>query len=353
MAAAMELTGNPSSVHRFGRLARRLVEDARAQVATLAGVSPASVVFTSGGTEANGLALIGSGGRRALVSAVEHDSVRIVATRMPAMNEIPVDADGLVDLSALAALLVRSGGEAIVSVMLANNETGILFPVAEIASIVKEHSNALVHVDGVNAVGKIAIDLKDTAIDLLSISAHKFYGPKGIGALYIREGINMPSALIGGGQEQGRRAGTEAVHQLAGIGAAAEFVSDLAPMETVRALRDRLESGILNSISNATLNGTNDPAIRLPNTASISFANTNGEMILARLDAFGICVSTGSACNAADHSASPVLQAMNIPYAAAMGSIRFSLGRFNTDAEVDRVLNILPGIINELNALNG
>ena len=352
--------GNPSSAYSLAQDARRAVERARESVASLLGAhSPNEIVFTSCGTESDNWAIRGALQLRQMNSVVttrvEHDAVRKLCLdlgkRGTNVTWLDVDSDGRLDLDHLRAAVTAD--TAVVSVMLANNETGILFPVAEIASIVKEHSNALVHVDGVNAVGKIPVDLKDTAIDLFSISAHKFYGPKGIGALYIREGVNLPSALIGGGQEQGRRAGTEAVHQLAGIGAAAEFVSDLAAMETVRALRDRLESGILNSISNAILNGTSDPAVRLPNTSSISFANTNGEMILARLDALGICVSTGSACNSADHSASPVLQAMNIPYATAMGSIRFSLGRFNTDAEVDRVLNVLPGIINELNALNG
>ena len=352
--------GNPSSAYSLAQDARRAVERARESVASLLGAhSPNEIVFTSCGTESDNWAIRGALQLRQMNSVVttrvEHDAVRKLCLdlgkRGTNVTWLDVDSDGRLDLDHLRAAVTAD--TAVVSVMLANNETGILFPVAEIASIVKEHSNALVHVDGVNAVGKIPVDLKNTAIDLFSISAHKFYGPKGIGALYIREGVNLPSALIGGGQEQGRRAGTEAVHQLAGIGAAAEFVSDLAAMETVRALRDRLESGILNSISNAILNGTSDPAVRLPNTSSISFANTNGEMILARLDALGICVSTGSACNSADHSASPVLQAMNIPYATAMGSIRFSLGRFNTDAEVDRVLNVLPGIINELNALNG
>ena len=351
--------GNPSSAYSLAQDACQAVEGARESVASLLGAhSPNEIVFTSCGTESDNWAIRGALQLRQMNSVVttrvEHDAVRKLCLdlgkRGTNVTWLDVDSDGRLDLDHLRAAVTAD--TAVVSVMLANNETGILFPVAEIASIVKEHSNALVHVDGVNAVGKIPVDLKNTAIDLFSISAHKFYGPKGIGALYIREGVNLPSALIGGGQEQGRRAGTEAVHQLAGIGAAAEFVSDLAAMETVRALRDRLESGILNSISNAILNGTSDPAVRLPNTSSISFANTNGEMILARLDALGICVSTGSACNSADHSASPVLQAMNIPYATAMGSIRFSLGRFNTDAEVDRVLNVLPGIINELNALN-
>jgi cysteine desulfurase len=234
--------------------------------------------------------------------------------------------------------------------MLANNETGVLFPVDEIGRIVKENSDALFHVDGVNAVGKLPVDLKATEIDLFSLSAHKFHGPKGVGALYIRRGVELPPRFVGGGQENGRRAGTEAVHQIAGLGAAADLAADLSQMSRVREMRDLLEAGILSSIPDAYLNGTNDPNLRLPNTSNISFENTNGEMILAKLDSLGVCVSTGSACNSQDHTASPVLQAMDIPYSKAMGSIRFSLGRFNTSEEVEFVLKNLPGIVSETRA---
>jgi cysteine desulfurase len=232
--------------------------------------------------------------------------------------------------------------------MLANNETGILFPVEEVAAIVKEKSNALFHVDGVNAVGKIKIDLSSGLIDMFSISAHKFHGPKGIGALYIRNGVQIPSVSIGGGQESGRRAGTEAVHQIAGIGAAAELVRELSTMENVRTLRDKLENAILSSIPTASLNGTNDPKRRLPNTSNISFENLNGEALLAKLDDAGICVSTGSACNAGDHTPSAVLQAMDIPYSKAMGSIRFSLGRFNTEDEIEVVISVVQDVTRSL-----
>jgi cysteine desulfurase len=223
--------------------------------------------------------------------------------------------------------------------------------VKEFAEIVSERSDAVFHVDGVNAAGKVAIDLKDTHIDLFSVSAHKFHGPKGIGALYIRDGLQLPPYLTGGGQETGRRAGTEAVHQIVGMGAAAELVGDLAPIEKVQELRDRLENGILATVPKTRVNGARDPSFRQANTTNISFENTNGEIILSRLDDLGICASTGSACNSADHSASPVLSAMNIPYSFTMGSIRFSLGRFNTDHEVAAVLDYLPGIINDLRAI--
>ncbi len=232
--------------------------------------------------------------------------------------------------------------------MLANNETGILFPVEKIAQIVKENSGAIFHVDGVNAVGKIPIDLKNTLIDLFSVSGHKFHAPKGIGALYIKNGVKLPPFLIGGGQENGNRAGTEAIHQIVGLGAAANFVKNFSAMDEIHRLRDKLENEILNKIPNSRLNGTSDNEKRLPNTSNISFPNLNGEAILAKLNDREICVSTGSACNAETHTASPVLQAMNIPYSDAMGAIRFSLGRFNTEREVDFLLEVLPQIIEEL-----
>ena len=259
---------------------------------------------------------------------------------------LDVDSNGALDLDQLRSTL--RADTAIVSVMLANNETGILFPVNEVAAIVKERSNALVHVDGVNAVGKITVDLKSSEVDLFSLSGHKFHAPKGVGALYIREGVDLPAFAIGGSQESGRRAGTEAVHQVAGLGAAARHVSDISAMRATGVMRDRLENEILAQIPNARLNGTADVTKRLPNTSSISFENTNGEMIMAHLDALGVCVSTGSACNSKTKTASPVLAAMDIPYSAAMGSIRFSLGRYNTDADIDTVLSSLPGIIQGL-----
>ena len=348
--------GNPSSAYSLGREARREINTSRESVASLLGANDASeIVFTSCGTESDNWAihgaLAGASAKKHIISTtVEHDAVRKVLRKLE--NEghrvtwLGVNEDGELDLDELRDALCPE--KALVSIMLANNETGILFPVDDIAEIVKERSNALFHVDGVNAAGKVPIDLKHSQIDLFSISAHKFHGPKGIGALYIRGGIDLKGSLIGGGQEGGRRAGTEAVHQIAGLGTAARLAADISPMRDVRALRDRLENEILDKIPNSRLNGIADPSKRLPNTSSISFENTNGEMILDGLDRAGICVSTGSACNAADHTASPVLAAMNIPYSWAMGSIRFSLGRFNTDEEVDEVLSLLPEIISKL-----
>ncbi len=351
--------GNPSSAYSLGVGSAEVLRQARASVADLLGASrPEEIVFTSGGTESDNWAILGalrsnSGKDHIITTRVEHEAIRKLCENLEQQNYrvswLDVDEEGRLDLEALRSELNEK--TAIVSVMLANNETGILFPVKEIGRIVKEHSDALFHVDGVNAAGKIAIDLEDTEIDLFSISAHKFHGPKGIGALYIRDGVEIPPLLTGGGQEGLRRAGTEAVHQIAGMGAAANLVNDVTQMARIGKMRDRLECEILRTIPNTYLNGTADPAMRLPNTSNLSFENTNGEMILARLDAFDIFVSTGSACNAQDHKASPVLEAMNVPYSRAMGSIRFSLGRFNSEDEVDLVLEKLPDVIAGIRSL--
>ena len=351
--------GNPSSAHAAGRAAREAVEKARESVARLLGAGTSEIVFTSGGTESDNWAIRGAlatdpGKRHIVTTRVEHEAVRKLCEILERdgyeVTWLDVDESGSFDLDQLSQA-VRAG-TALVSVMLANNETGVVFPVAEVARIVKQRSDALMHVDGVNAAGKIPIKLSETGVDLFSISAHKFHGPKGVGALYIRDGVELPPASIGGGQESGRRAGTDAVHQIAGIGAAAEIVVDLLPMEKVRALRDKLENEIIRRIPKTSVNGTTDATRRLPNTSNISFENTNGEAILARLDEARICVSTGSACNSADHKASPVLQAMNVPYIKAMGSIRFSLGRYNTEDEVDTVVSEVERIVGELRKLN-
>lgn len=352
--------GNPSSAHTFGREAGEIVEKSREQVASLIGASFADeIIFTSCGTESDNWAILGTleadtEKKHIVTTRVEHEAVRKLCEKLETkgfeITWLEVDGNGFLDLEELKNSL-RSD-TAIVSVMLANNETGILFPVAEIAEIVKANSGAFFHVDGVNAVGKIPVDLKNTEIDLFSLSGHKFHAPKGVGALYVRRNIDLPSFFIGGGQEGARRAGTEAVHQIAALGKAAELARDFSAMEKVRILRDKLEDEILQKIPNSRLNGTSDRTKRLPNTSSISFSNTNGEAILAKLNDLGVCVSTGSACNAENHTASAVLQAMNIPYSDAMGAIRFSLGRFNTEAEVDFVLQALPSVISELNTIS-
>ncbi len=346
--------GNPSSAYSFARETKEVVEKSRERVARLIGANDTKeVVFTSGGTESDNWAILGAieanpEKKHLITTRVEHEAVRKIGEKLEnkgyQITWLEVDENGFLDLDELKKSLRKE--TAIVSLMLANNETGILFPVNEIAGIVKTHSAALLHVDGVNAVGKIPVSLAETEIDLFSLSGHKFHAPKGIGALYIRQGVKLPAFLIGGGQESSRRAGTEAVHQIAGLGRAAELVQTIEPK--VRLLRDRLEDFILQNIKHTRLNGTADRNKRLPNTSSISFENLNGESILAKLNDLGVCVSTGSACNAETHTASPVMQAMNIPFTTAMGAIRFSLGRFNTEAEVDFVIENLPKIIDDL-----
>jgi len=351
-----EFYGNPSSAYKTGRETKKLIEDSREKVADLLGANDVQeIVFTSGGTESDNWAILGTleantDKKHIVTTRVEHEAVRKLCERLETkgfeITWLEVSVKGFLDLAEIKNALRKD--TAIVSIMLANNETGILFPVEEIAQIIKENSDVVFHVDGVNAVGKIPVDLKETKIDLFSISGHKFHAPKGVGALYVKNGVELPSFYIGGGQENGRRAGTEAIHQIAAIGAAAELVKDFSAMEKVKILRDKLENGILRKISNVKPNGTVDTTKRLPNTSNISFENLNGEAILAKLNDAGVAVSTGSACNSETHSASPVLQAMNIPYSQAMGAIRFSLGRYNTEEEVDFVLEMLPPIIKQL-----
>ncbi|MBA3335438.1 MAG: aminotransferase class V-fold PLP-dependent enzyme [Acidobacteria bacterium] len=354
-----EFYGNPSSAYDFGRAARKAHEKAREAVAALLGASDSEqIVFTSGGTESDNWAILGTleanpNKKHIVTTRVEHEAVRKVCEKLERgdfeITWLDVNEEGFLDLETLRKSLRTD--TALVSVMLANNETGILFPVEEIASVVKENSDALFHVDGVNAAGKVAVDLKNTLIDLFSVSGHKFHAPKGVGALYIKHGVEISPLYIGGGQENGKRAGTEAIHQTVALGAAANLVADLQAMKAIEKLRDNLEDEILQKIPNSRLNGTTDRTKRLPNTSSISFENINGEAILAKLSDAGIFVSTGSACNAQAHTASTVLQEMNIPYSQAMGAIRFSLGRYNTEKEVDFVLETLPQIIEGLDSL--
>jgi cysteine desulfurase len=351
-----ELYGNPSSAHTFGREMRRSVELAREQVAELLNAADAQeIIFTSCGSESDNWAIRGAlelrpDKRHVITTRVEHEAVRNLCESLEKngyeVTWLDVDEEGLLNLEALRAALRPD--TALVSVMLANNETGVLFPIEEIGLIVREHSEALFHVDGVQAVGKIPINLSKTHVDLFALSGHKFHAPKGVGALYVRSGLSLAPFLIGGGQERGRRAGTEAVPYLVALGAACELARNFDGHNSIRLLRDQLEDTILSSIPNARLNGTTDRERRLPNTANISFEHIEGESILAHLDEAGICVSTGSACNADSHVSSAVLRAMNVPYTAAQGSIRFSLGRYNTANEIDYTLARLPAIINQL-----
>lgn len=351
-----ELYGNPSSAHTVGRAVRRGLECAREQVAELLNAADTSeIVFTSCGSESDNWAIGGvleqqPRKRHIITTRVEHEAVRNLCERLERngyeVTWLEVDGEGSLNLEDLRAAL--RADTALVSVMLANNETGVLFPIEEIGRTVRENSAAVFHVDGVQAVNKIPIDLRNSSVDLLALSGHKLHAPKGVGALYVRTGVTLAPFIIGGGQERGRRAGTESVPYIIALGAACELAKRFDGHEEIRRLRDKLEDTILRTIPNARLNGISDRERRLPNTANISFERIEGESILAHLDEAGICVSTGSACNAESHVSSAVLRAMNIPYSLAQGSIRFSLGRYNTESEIDYALARLPGIISQL-----
>ena len=351
-----ELYGNPSSAHAFGRRMRAAVEQARKEVAELLGAGdPGEIVFTSGGSESDNWAIGGfleqNPVRRHIVTTrVEHEAVRNLCEHLVdigcEVTWLEVDRNGELDLDDLRKALRRDTG--IVSVMLANNETGVLFPIAEIGRIVRENSDAVFHVDGVQAVGKIPINLREWPVDLFSLSGHKFHAPKGVGALYIRSGLKLPPFIIGGGQENGRRSGTEAVPNIVALGRACQLAKEFSGHAQIRALRDRLEGRILTGFPKAHLNGTADRTKRLPNTFNVSFEGLDGPAILAKLDQAGVCVSTGSACNAESRETSGVLRAMKVPYEVARGAIRFSLSRYNTEEDVDHTLKVLAKILNHL-----
>jgi cysteine desulfurase len=355
-----DVFGNPSSAHALGREMKRAIEQSREHVANLIGAADASeIVFTSCGSESDNWAIRGVLGtqpqkKHIVTTQVEHEAVRNLCRLLE--NEgyevtwLAVDRNGELDLDELRAALRPD--TALVSIMLANNETGVLFPMEEIGRIVRKKSQAVFHVDGVQAVGKIPVDLKNTAVDLFALSGHKLHAPQGVGALYIRKGISLSPLIIGGAQEQGRRAGTSAVPNIVGLGAACRLAHEDNNHERVDKLRNRLEDEILKSIPNARLNGSPDRSKRVPNTSNISFEYVDGQSILMHLDQAGICVSTGSACHSTTQESSPTLRAMNVPYTAAQGSIRFSLGRYNTDADIDTTLQVLPEIIAKLAAMS-
>ena len=351
-----EVFGNPSSAHALGREMKRAIDHSREQVAALIGAAePDEIVFTSCGSESDNWAIRGvlatqPAKKHIITTQVEHEAVRNLCRLLEQegyeVTSLGVDHNGALDLDSLRAALRPD--TALVSIMLANNETGVLFPMEEIGRIVRERSEAVFHVDGVQAVGKVPIDLKNTAVDLFALSGHKLHAPQGIGALYVRKGIPLPSLIIGGGQEQGRRAGTSAVPNIVALGAACHLAREDNAHERIEKLRNRLEDEVLKNIPNARLNGPVDRSLRLPNTANISFEYVDGQSILTHLDHAGICVSTGSACHSTTHESSPTLRAMNVPYTAAQGSIRFSLGRYNTEADIDTTLRILPEVIQKL-----
>jgi cysteine desulfurase len=354
------LFGNPSSAHTLGREMKQAVDHAREQVASLLGASDTDeIVFTSCGSESDNWAIRGvlatqPSKRHIITTQVEHEAVRNLCVLLEKdgyeVTWLGVSETGELDLESLRAALRPD--TALVSVMLANNETGVLFPIEEVGRIVRERSEAAFHVDGVQAVGKVPIDLKNTEVDLFALSGHKLHAPQGVGALYVRNKISLAPFIVGGAQEQRRRAGTLAVPNIVGLGAACQLAQQDNGHETIESLRNQLEDGILQNVPNARLNGTPDRSKRLPNTSNISFEYVEGQNILAHLDQAGICVSTGSACHSTTHESSATLKAMNVPYTAAQGSIRFSLGRYNTGGDVETTLRVLPGIIEKLSAMS-
>ncbi len=332
MSEALGRWGNPSSVHRRGRAARQIIEGARVAVAGLLGdVDPSGVVFVSGGTEANHLALIGAGRERVLVSAIEHDSVRHA---VPAAEIIPVGPEGIVALNALDRLLGADARPALVSVMYANNETGVIQPVAEIAAIARRHG-AVFHCDAVQAAGKVALEVGTIGADLVTLSAHKIGGPPGVGALVVTSGIDLTPLLRGGGQEHRRRAGTENLPGIAGFAAAAA-AAELTAYERVAALRDRLETEIAAIAPEAVVLGAAAP--RLPNTSAIAMPGVAAETQIVALDLDGVMVSAGAACSSGKVGPSHVLAAMRVDPEIAASTIRVSLGWSSSEAEVGHFL---------------
>ena len=353
-----EFYGNASSMHTFGGLLHHKIDAARGQVAELLHADPQEIIFTSGGTESDNAALHGvlasqPQKRHIITTRVEHPAVRatcrILQRQGYRLTELPVDPLGQIDLRELEEAITEE--TALVTIMFANNETGVIFPIEEIARMVKA-KGAILHTDAVQAVGKLPIDLAKTPIDLLSMSGHKLHGPKGVGFLYVRRGTSFQPYMTGGHQENGRRAGTENVAGIVGLGAACALArQDMKKEAThVSKLRDKLESGLLRDCPDARVNG--DRVHRLPNTTNISFEYVEGEAILLRLDAKGICASSGSACTSGSLEPSHVLRAMGVPFTAVHGSIRFSLSRYNNDAEIDFVIQEMPGIIKLLRQMS-
>ena len=351
--------GNASSIHAFGQAAKAALDDARSAVADLLGARPNDVIFTGSGTEADNLAIRGvaeaafpAGRRHLIASAIEHEAVlntlKALAKRGWTTTLLPIGPAGVVDPTDLEGAVTDR--TALVSVMHANNEIGTLQPIAELAAIAHRHG-ALFHTDAVQTAGKLPLDVAALGVDLLSISAHKFNGPKGVGALWVRRGMRLIAPTTGGRQERNRRAGTENVPGIVGLGVAAGLARGKLAAEAARlgALRDRLEAGVLERVPDAIVNGS---GARVPNTTNISFHGVEAEALLIALDLEGIAVSTGSACSSGTLEPSHVLRAMGLTPRRAQSSIRFSLGLGNTEAEVDRLLDALPPLVAKLRALS-
>ena len=351
--------GNAASVHWFGQRARAAVDGARRAVAGLIGAAPNEIVFTSGGTEADNLAMGGAAGSRRQVgkhlitSSIEHPAVLESCRSLQQLGfeviYLPVDTDGLIDAKSINAAIRPD--TALISIMLANNETGTIEPVRQIAQLAKA-KNILVHTDAVQAAGKIPINVEELGVDLLSVSAHKFHGPQGIGALYIRKGVELEPQLRGGGQERKRRAGTENVAAIVGFGRAAELARrDVEEYSShVAVLRDRFEQTILDRIASVRVNGSR--LHRIPNTTNLAFAGVEGDALLMALDLEGVAASMGAACSSGTLEPSHVLTAMGLPAAAVRGSVRFSLSKFNSAEEIDRAVEIVSRVVDRIRTVS-
>ena len=351
--------GNPSSVHAFGREAKQGLDKARDQVAKALHCDPSEVIFTGCGTESDNTVLLGvaqrygNKGKHIITTNVEHHAILHTCEYLEkqgySVTYLPVDQDGLVTAEQVAAAIRPD--TILVSIMFANNEVGDIYPIQAMAEMAKERG-ILFHTDAVQAVGKTPIDLRHLPVDMLSLSGHKIHAPKGIGVLYVRKGVRFRPFLRGGHQERGRRAGTENVPYIVGLGMAAQLSSDHMQEERVNVarLRDKLENGLLERIPDCMVNG--DVENRLPNTSNIAFKNVEGEAILLMLDRLGICASSGSACTSGSLEPSHVLRAMGVPFNYAHGSVRLSLSRYTTEEDVDYVIENFPGVIETLRAIS-
>ncbi len=353
-----ELWGNPSSIHTFGGQVKKHMDRAREQVAALIGADPSEIVFTSCGSESDNMAVRGAvealgGYPHVVTTRVEHPAVltvcRYLADLGCKLTELKVDSEGRLDLDELRNSIHSDA--AVVSIMWANNETGVIFPMDEIAQIVKQ-AGAVLHTDAVQVVGKLPVNVKKTPVDMLSLSGHKLHTPKGVGALYVRKGTKVNPLILGGHQEAGKRAGTENVPYIVGLGRACELAGEHMEEEMVRVktMRDRLEEGILATCPDVRVNG--DRENRLPNTLNVGFEFIEGEAILLMLDEVGIAASSGSACTSGSLEPSHVMRAMGVPFTAAHGSIRFSLSRYNTDEDVSYTLEHVPRVVKRLRELS-
>lgn len=353
-----EFYGNPSSMHSFGGQVSGAVREAREKVATLLGADPEEIIFTSCGTESDNTAILSALSvhpekRHIVTSRVEHPAVKVLCEHLKErgciVTELPVDSQGRLDMELYERSLSKD--TAIVTLMWANNETGVIFPVEKAAQLARERG-ILFHTDAVQAVGKIPINMKTNTIDMLSLSGHKLHAPKGVGVLYVRRGTRFSPFMIGGHQEKGRRGGTENTASIVALGKACELAGHSMETENtrVRYLRDKLEGELLKSIPNNKVNG--DRANRLPNTTNISFEFVEGEGILLLMDQFNICASSGSACTSGSLQPSHVLRAMGVPFTMAHGSVRFSLSVYNTEEEIDLVIEKLPPIIARLREMS-